>query len=65
MGLYPSQGRVLYEGQEVPLNDTKAALRMGLAFVSEDRRGVGLVLEDTIANNIVLTSICLLYTSNM
>ena len=56
MGLYPSQGRVLYEGQEVPLNDTKAALRMGLAFVSEDRRGVGLVLEDTIANNIVLTS---------
>ena len=56
MGLYPSQGRVRYEGQEVPLNNTQAALKMGLAFVSEDRRGVGLVLEDTIANNIVLTS---------
>ncbi|HHT41828.1 MAG TPA: sugar ABC transporter ATP-binding protein [Firmicutes bacterium] len=56
MGLYPSQGKVLYEGQEVPLNDTRAALKLGLAFVSEDRRGVGLVLEDSIANNIVLTS---------
>ena len=56
MGLYPSQGKVLYEGQEVPLNDTQAVLKLGLAFVSEDRRGVGLVLEDTIANNIVLTS---------
>lgn len=56
MGLYPSQGRVRYEEREVPLNNTKAALEMGLAFVSEDRRGVGLVLDDTIANNIVLTS---------
>ena len=56
MGLYPSQGQVLYEGRELPLNNTQAALKAGLAFVSEDRRGVGLVLEDTIANNIVLTS---------
>ncbi|NLJ74212.1 MAG: sugar ABC transporter ATP-binding protein [Firmicutes bacterium] len=56
MGLYPSEGTVRLNGVELPLNDPKHALEQGLAFVSEDRRGVGLVLEDTIANNIVLTS---------
>lgn len=56
MGLYPGYGKVLYEGAEVPLNNPRQALNLGLAFVSEDRRGVGLVLEDSIANNIVLTS---------
>lgn len=56
MGLYMSQGQVRYEGVDVPLNNPREALNLGLAFVSEDRRGVGLVLEDSIANNIVLTS---------
>ena len=56
MGLYPSEGAVRLLGVDLPLNDPKHALEQGLAFVSEDRRGVGLVLEDTIANNIVLTS---------
>ncbi|NMB00829.1 MAG: sugar ABC transporter ATP-binding protein [Firmicutes bacterium] len=56
MGLYPSEGHVRYEGVDVPLNSPREALELGLAFVSEDRRGVGLVLEDSIANNIVLTS---------
>lgn len=56
MGLYQSVGQVRYEGTDLPLNSPREALNRGLAFVSEDRRGVGLVLEDTIANNIVLTS---------
>ncbi|HBG00291.1 MAG TPA: sugar ABC transporter ATP-binding protein, partial [Firmicutes bacterium] len=56
MGLYMSRGQVRYQGSEVPLNNPRKALDMGLAFVSEDRRGVGLVLEDSVANNIGLTS---------
>ncbi|NLL49155.1 MAG: sugar ABC transporter ATP-binding protein [Firmicutes bacterium] len=56
MGLYTSRGQVRYQGTDVPLNNPREALNRGLAFVSEDRRGVGLVLEDSIANNIVLTS---------
>lgn len=56
MGLYPSGGQVRFNMIDLPLNNPKAALDLGLAFVSEDRRGVGLVLEDSIANNIVLTS---------
>ncbi len=56
MGLYLSHGKVRYAAVDVPLNSPREALDLGLAFVSEDRRGVGLVLEDSIANNIVLTS---------
>lgn len=55
MGLYPSFGTVRYDGADLALNNPSAALNAGLSFVSEDRRGVGLVLEDSIANNIVLT----------
>lgn len=57
MGLYPTRGRVIKEGQPLKLNDPKAALDAKMAFVSEDRRGVGLLLDESIAVNIVLTSI--------
>ncbi|HHU62584.1 MAG TPA: sugar ABC transporter ATP-binding protein, partial [Natronincola sp.] len=56
MGLYPTRGEVTFNDQVLLLNNPRHALDRGLAFVSEDRRGVGLVLQDSIANNIVLTS---------
>lgn len=57
MGLYPATGSVMKEGHQVPLNNPAAALKAGLAFVSEDRRGVGLLLDESIEMNIVMTSI--------
>lgn len=57
MGLYPASGHVIKDGVELRLNDPKAALEAKMAFVSEDRRGVGLLLDESIAVNIVLTSI--------
>ncbi len=56
MGLYPSMGKIQYKSEELPLNDTEKALKSRLAFVSEDRRGVGLLLDDSIETNIVVTS---------
>ncbi|GAA0121032.1 sugar ABC transporter ATP-binding protein [Clostridium faecium] len=56
MGLYPSIGKVEYKSKELPLNNTEQALKSKLAFVSEDRRGVGLLLDDSIETNIVVTS---------
>lgn len=56
MGLYSASGTVLYEGKPLKLNDTVGALSSGLAFVSEDRRGVGLLLDTSIEDNIVVTS---------
>lgn len=52
MGLYPSGGSVTYEGEMLDINHTKEVLKKNLAFVSEDRRGVGLLLDEGIDWNI-------------
>jgi len=56
MGLYPADGKVIFNGQELQLNDTRAALKHDLAFVSEDRKGVGLLLNSPIDINIAFTA---------
>jgi simple sugar transport system ATP-binding protein len=55
MGLYPATGGVLVGGRPLALGDPRAAIHAGLAFVSEDRRGVGLLLDESIELNMVLT----------
>ena len=52
MGLYESGGKVIFEGKEIPLNNPRRCLDSQLAFVSEDRRGVGLLLDETLEWNI-------------
>ena len=56
MGLKPAGGRVEFQGSELPLNEPGAGLKSGLAFVSEDRRGVGLLLDESIQMNIGFTA---------
>ncbi|MDL2226590.1 sugar ABC transporter ATP-binding protein [Deltaproteobacteria bacterium OttesenSCG-928-M10] len=56
MGLKPAGGRVEFRGRELPLNDPEACLAAGVAFVSEDRRGVGLLLDESIQMNIGFTA---------
>ena len=56
MGLYPAEGSVELFGKPLPLNDTKTALQSGMAMVSEDRRGVGLLLDQSIEDNIAFTA---------
>ena len=56
MGLYPAKGEVTFFGQPLPLNDAKAVLKAGLAMVSEDRRGVGLLLDQSIEDNIAFNA---------
>jgi simple sugar transport system ATP-binding protein len=57
MGLFPAGGEVVLDGKTVPLNDPAKALAMGMAFVSEDRRGVGLLLDESLEWNIAFTAI--------
>ncbi len=57
MGLFPATGNVTLDGTPVPLGDARAALERGLAFVSEDRRGVGLLLDEPIEDNIAATAL--------
>ena len=56
MGLYEAIGDVELFGEALPLNDANGALKAGLAMVSEDRRGVGLLLDQSIENNIAFTA---------
>ncbi|QQO10407.1 sugar ABC transporter ATP-binding protein [Breznakiella homolactica] len=52
MGLYPAGGTVYLGETEIPLGNPKTSLDAGMAFVSEDRRGVGLLLDESLEWNI-------------
>lgn len=56
MGLYPAGGQVHLRDKTLILNDPAAILRTGMAFVSEDRRGVGLLLDESLDWNIAFTA---------
>ena len=53
MGLYPARGEVIVGDKKIEFGKLGDALSKGVAFVSEDRRGVGLLLNESIMNNIV------------
>ncbi|MDV3429486.1 MAG: sugar ABC transporter ATP-binding protein [Bacillota bacterium] len=56
MGITPSGGEVIFDGKGLPLNSTDRVLKSGIAFVSEDRRGVGLLLDEPIDWNITFNA---------
>ncbi|MBR3763106.1 MAG: sugar ABC transporter ATP-binding protein [Clostridia bacterium] len=56
MSLYPSDGEVTLFGEQLTLGNASNALRMGIAMVSEDRKGVGLLLDQSIEDNIAFTA---------
>lgn len=56
LGTYHAQGEVRYKGELLKLNDPLSVLKNHIAFVSEDRKGVGLILQDSIEDNIVSPS---------
>ena len=56
MGLYPSAGEVLLYGKSLNVKDTLSTLEQGVMFVSEDRRGVGLLLDESVETNITVAA---------
>ena len=56
MGLYKAEGEVRINGDLLDLNQLGDALEHKVAFVSEDRRGVGLLLDESIEQNIVFSA---------
>jgi len=57
MGLYPARGEVYKGGKRLELGKPELAIRSGMAFVSEDRRRVGLMLDESIEFNIAATAV--------
>jgi len=57
-GIHPAEtGRILLDGKEVRIKNSKDALRQGIAYATEDRRGHGLIFNQSIAANITLPSL--------
>ncbi len=52
-----ASGEVLLDGKPAQLDSPIAAIRQGLAFVPEDRKGRGLVLGMSVAENLAITSL--------
>lgn len=57
MGIYPAKGEVTLNDEPLELNKPMLSLKKKLAFVSEDRKGVGLLLDDPIDVNIAISSV--------
>ncbi|MCL1873718.1 MAG: sugar ABC transporter ATP-binding protein [Clostridiales bacterium] len=56
MGLAEAGGAVTFNGRQFALNAPKTALDLKLAFVSEDRRGFGLLLDEPIYWNVTFSA---------
>lgn len=57
MGLYKTTGTVTLFDKKLELDKLGNALENGIAFVSEDRRGVGLLLKESIEQNIIFSAL--------
>ena len=53
----PDSGKIYVNGKEVSFNNPGQAIRSGLAFVTEDRKGQGLVLSESVKTNLILANI--------
>lgn len=56
MGLYPATGTVQRGDMMLDITKPRDVLEKGLVFLSEDRKGVGLLLDDSIEYNIAISS---------
>ena len=49
-------GKIFIDGKEVKIKSPRDAIANGIAFLTEDRKGQGLVLMQTIRTNLILSS---------
>ncbi|MFO1107760.1 MAG: multiple monosaccharide ABC transporter ATP-binding protein [Bradyrhizobium sp.] len=50
-------GRIVLDGREVTLASVPAAIEAGLAYATEDRKQLGLILADDVRTNVTLASL--------
>ncbi|HDX0971392.1 TPA: sugar ABC transporter ATP-binding protein [Pasteurella multocida] len=51
----PTTGEILINGKKIKLKNNRHAIKNGIAYVSEDRLNTGLIMEESIHNNIIST----------
>lgn len=50
-------GRIVFEGKEVTIKNTRESIRRGIGYMTEDRKNEGLFLENSIAFNLLSNKI--------
>lgn len=53
----PDSGKIILDGKEVNFKTPREAIRDGIAYVTEDRKGEGLILPMSVEKNITLASL--------
>lgn len=56
LGIHPGGGEVSFKGEVLDIGNTAETLKKGIGFVSEDRRGVGLLLDEPIYWNVAFNA---------
>ncbi|OLP58020.1 ABC transporter ATP-binding protein [Xaviernesmea oryzae] len=56
-GLCPSTGTILLEGRPLVLRGPRAAMDAGIGYLTEDRKGKGLLLNERLAPNLTLAAL--------
>lgn len=49
-------GKVIVKGKELAMKSPKSAVKAGIAFLTEDRKGQGLVLDQSVKTNLIMAS---------
>lgn len=57
VGLRPGRGTIRLEGQPVHFGNVAHSMAAGIAYLSEDRKGKGLLLEQDLGTNLTLASL--------
>ncbi len=57
VGLRPGKGKVVLNGHPVAFTDVHSSLKAGVAYLSEDRKGKGLLLTKDLRVNLTLASL--------
>ena len=50
----PERGTIALDGKILHLASNREAVRAGIAYVSEDRLSLGIILKQSIADNVIL-----------
>jgi ribose transport system ATP-binding protein len=57
IGVRPFYGELVVEGKPTRINSPREAMRRGIAYVSEDRKGIGLILSLSTVDNTSMASL--------
>ena len=50
-------GKIYVHGKEVKITNSSHAIKAGIAFLTEDRKGQGLVLQESVKNKLILSNL--------